>query len=78
MLKVRLIGLLVVCVLLVLIAAQCGPAPTPEVITKVETVIVEKEGEKVVETVEVVKEVEVEKVVTVEVEKIVEICTKAF
>ncbi|HXV43187.1 MAG TPA: extracellular solute-binding protein [Anaerolineae bacterium] len=40
------------------IAAQCGPAPTPETITKVETVVIEKEV-KVVETVEVEKEVEV-------------------
>ncbi len=70
--------LLVVFALLALIAA-CGPAPTPETVTVVETVVVEKEVEvekevKVVETVEVevekevVKEVEVEKVVTVEVE----------
>ena len=62
--------------MLALIAAQCSPAPTPETVTVVETVVVEKEvqGETVtvVETVvvekEVVKEVEVEKVVTVEVE----------
>jgi multiple sugar transport system substrate-binding protein len=57
--------------ILALVAAQCGPAPTPETVTVVETVVVEKEvqGETVtvVETVEVVKEVEVEKVVTVEV-----------
>jgi len=77
MLKVRLIALFVTCALLALTAAQCGPAPTPEVITKVETVIVEKEGEKVVET--VVVEKEVEKVVTqqVEVEKIVEVTPEA-
>ncbi len=58
-----------VTVLLLLLAAQCGPAPTPQTI--VETVIVEKEVEgetvTVVETVEVevVKEVEVEKEVVV-------------
>ncbi|MFQ5613718.1 MAG: ectoine/hydroxyectoine ABC transporter substrate-binding protein EhuB [Anaerolineae bacterium] len=63
-------------VLLLLLAAQCGPAPTPETITVVETVVVEKEVEgetvTVVETVEVEKvvevEKEVEKIVTVEVE----------
>ena len=52
-----------------LIAAQCGPAPTPETVTVVETVVVEKEVEKqvpVVETVEVVKEVPVERSVLVE------------
>lgn len=60
--------LVVVGLLLSVIAAQCGPAPTPETVTVVETVVVEKEKEveKVV-TVEVEKEVE--KVVTVEVEK---------
>lgn len=44
--------------------AACGTAPTPETITKVETVVVEKEVEKevkVVETVQVEKMVEVEK-----------------
>ena len=49
-----------VAVILTLIGAQCGAAPTPEVI--VETVVVEKEVEgepvTVVETVEVIKEVE--------------------
>jgi multiple sugar transport system substrate-binding protein len=69
----KITTLLVVFAVLALIAAQCGPAPTPETITVVETVVVEKEVEgetvTVVETVEVVKEVEVEKVVTVEVEK---------
>lgn len=63
-----------VAVMLTLLAAQCGAAPTPETVTVVETVVVEKEvaGETVtvVETVEVVKEVE--KVVTKEVEKVVE------
>lgn len=76
MFKGKYLGLLVVAVMLALIAAQCGPPPTPETITVVETVVVEKEvqGETVtvVETVEVekevIKEVEVEKVVTVEVE----------
>jgi len=54
------------------IVVACGAAPTPETITVVETVVVEKEVEgetvTVVETVEVEKEVEVEKIVTVEVE----------
>jgi ABC-type glycerol-3-phosphate transport system substrate-binding protein len=59
-----LISLLLV---LGMILAACGPAPTP--VTIVETVVVEKEGETVVETVEVEKEV----VVTVEVEKTVEV-----
>jgi maltose-binding protein MalE len=45
--------------ILSVIAAQCGATPTPETITKVETVVVEKEV-KVVETVEVEKEVEVQ------------------
>lgn len=78
----RVFTLLAVFVVLGLIAAQCGPAPTPETITVVETVVVEKEvqGETVtvVETVEVVKEVEVEKVVTVEVEKEAEAPAKPF
>lgn len=63
-----------VALLLALVAAQCGAAPTPETVTVIETVVVEKEvgGETVtvVETVEVVKEVE--KVVTKEVEKVVD------
>jgi ABC-type glycerol-3-phosphate transport system substrate-binding protein len=54
------------------LVAACGAAATPETITVIETVVVEKEVEgetvTVVETVEVIKEVEVEK----EVEKIVE------
>jgi len=58
-----------VTIVLILLAAQCGPAPTPQTI--IETVVVTKEvqGETVtvVETVEVVKEVQVE--TTVEVEK---------
>jgi peptide/nickel transport system substrate-binding protein len=53
-----------VLVALGMLAAQCGPAPTPEVIEKVVT----KEVEKVV-----TQEVEVEKVVTQEVEKEVEV-----
>ncbi|MDX1523140.1 MAG: ectoine/hydroxyectoine ABC transporter substrate-binding protein EhuB, partial [Anaerolineae bacterium] len=61
---------LAVALVLPLVAA-CGAAATPETITVVETVVVEKEVEgetvTVVETVEVEKEVEVEKVVTVEV-----------
>jgi multiple sugar transport system substrate-binding protein/raffinose/stachyose/melibiose transport system substrate-binding protein len=50
--------------------AACGAQPTPETITVVETVVVEKEGETVtvVETVVVEKEVEVEKEVIKEVE----------
>lgn len=61
---------LVSAVTLALLAA-CGAAATPETITVVETVVVEKEGETVtvVETVEVEKVVEVEK----EVEKVVEV-----
>jgi multiple sugar transport system substrate-binding protein len=56
--------------------AACGGAAQPETVTVVETVVVEKEVEKIVEKeVEVVKEVEVEvvKEVEVEVEKIVEV-----
>jgi ABC-type glycerol-3-phosphate transport system substrate-binding protein len=49
------------------ILGACAPAPTP--VTVVETVVVEKEGETVIETVEVEKEV----IVTVEVEKTVEV-----
>jgi oligopeptide transport system substrate-binding protein len=68
----KLILFLVIAVLMALVAA-CGGAAQTETVTKVETVIVEKEvqGETVtvVETVVVEKEVEVEKVVTVEVEK---------
>ncbi|MBI1878061.1 MAG: substrate-binding domain-containing protein, partial [Chloroflexi bacterium] len=51
--------LLVVVSLLLAIVAACGAAPTPETITKIETVVVKET-------------VEVEKVVTVEVEKQVE------
>lgn len=62
---------------LVLLAAQCGAAATPETITVVETVEVEKVVTKEVEKV-VTKEVE--KVVTQEVEKVVtvEVATEAF
>jgi multiple sugar transport system substrate-binding protein len=63
--------LLAVFAVLALIAAQCGPAPTPETITVVETVVVEKEVKG--ETVTVVETVEVEVVKEVEVEKIVEV-----
>ncbi len=61
--------LFTVTVLLTLLAAQCGPTPTPETIIEkvVETVIVEKEVEG--ETVTVVETVEVEVIQTVEVEK---------
>ncbi|MCB0209203.1 MAG: extracellular solute-binding protein [Anaerolineae bacterium] len=54
-----------------LLAAACAQSPTPEVVTKVETVIVEREAEPIiqVETVEVMVTVEVEK----EVERIVEV-----
>ena len=67
----RLLLLLVVTAILALVAAQCGATPTPERI--VETVIVEKEGETIVETVEVIKEVVETVEVEVEVEKIVEV-----
>ena len=54
--------------LLAVMLMACGAQPTPETITVVETVVVEKEvaGETVtvVETVVVEKEVEVEKYVT--------------
>ncbi len=74
-LKFKKWGLLILtAIVLGLLAAACAGAAQPETITKVETVIVEKEVEKEVEkivTVEVEKEVE--KVVTVEVEKVVEV-----
>lgn len=49
--------------------AACSPAPTPEIITRIETVIVEREAEPItiVQTVEVTVTVEVEKTVEVEV-----------
>ena len=56
-------------VILALVSIACGGAAQPETITVVETVVVEKEVEKVVEvieTVEVVKEVEKEVIVEVE------------
>lgn len=56
--------LLLTSVVTLALMAACGAAPTPETITKVETVVVEKEVEKevkVVETVQVEKMVEVEK-----------------
>jgi len=64
----KLLSLLVV---LGVLLASCA-APTPEVV--IETVVVEKEGETIVQTVEVVKTVEVEKevIVTQEVEVIVD------
>lgn len=74
------IALLAVVATLALIAAQCGPAPTPEKV--VETVVVTKEvqGETVtvVETVEVVKTVEVEKVVEKEVPVQQDVVTIAY
>ncbi|MFQ5611218.1 MAG: peptide ABC transporter substrate-binding protein [Anaerolineae bacterium] len=68
-----------VTVLLTLLAAQCGAQPTPETITVVETVVVEKEvqGETVTVVETVVVEKEVEKVVEKEVEKIVEVEVEA-
>ena len=49
--------------------AACSPAPTPEIVTRIETVIVEREAEPItiVETVEVTVTVEVEKIIEVEV-----------
>ena len=70
----KILILIAVLVVFGLIAAQCGAAPTPETVTVVETVVVEKEIEKqvtVIETVEVEKEVPV--VETVEVVKEVEV-----
>jgi len=75
----KIIGLLLVSVILALLATACGAQPA-EPQTIVETVVIEKEVEKVVEVVETVevevekvveveKEVEVEKIVTVEVVK---------
>lgn len=64
--------LLLVVAVLVMTAAQCGPAPTPERVVEkvVETVVVEKEKQvEVIKTVEVEKQVEVVKTVEVEVEK---------
>lgn len=70
--NVKMLGLLLVVGLaLMVLAAQCGAAPTPEVVEKVVTVEVEK-----IETVEVEKEVE--KVVTVEVEKEVQVQVGEF
>ncbi|MCK6628192.1 MAG: substrate-binding domain-containing protein [Anaerolineae bacterium] len=66
----KVIGLFVVAAVLIAIAAACGAAAPQTVVQTVE-VVKEVEVEKVV-TVEVEKEVEVEKVVTVEVEKEVE------
>ncbi len=65
--NMKMLGLLlVVSLALMILAAQCGATPTPEIVEKVVTVEVEK-----IETVEVEKEVE--KVVTVEVEKEVQV-----
>ena len=48
-----LVGLLLIVAVLLF---ACGPqvAPTPETIIKYETVVVEKDGETIIETVEVV------------------------
>jgi ABC-type glycerol-3-phosphate transport system substrate-binding protein len=67
--RVPLLIVIASLMVLALIAAQCGAAPTPETI--VETVVVEKEVEG--ETITVVETVVVEVVETVEVEKIVEV-----
>jgi ribose transport system substrate-binding protein len=74
----KLLGLALVIAILVMLAAACGAQPA-EPQTIIQTVVVEKEVEKVVEVIETVevetiveKEVEVEKVVTVEVVKEVE------
>lgn len=71
----KMLVVLVVFALLLLTAAQCAPPPSPETVTVIETVIVEKEGQTVVETVEVVQTVEVE--VVKEVEKVVEVTAEA-
>ncbi len=65
--KRTLILLFSATILLILLAAQCGPAPTPQTIIETVVVTQEVQGETVtvVETVEVVKEVEVEKEVVV-------------
>jgi peptide/nickel transport system substrate-binding protein len=69
-----LFGLLALGAIFLLLLAACSGPAQPETITKVETVIVEKEVEKEVEKVVTVEvEKEVEKVVTVEVEKVVEV-----
>ncbi|MFQ5611239.1 MAG: ABC transporter substrate-binding protein [Anaerolineae bacterium] len=70
----RLFVFLPLMIILSLIAAQCAPAPTPETVTVVETVEVEKIVTKEVEVEKIVTQ-EVEVVVTkeVEVEKIVEV-----
>jgi peptide/nickel transport system substrate-binding protein len=66
----RLFIFLLVMVVFGLVAAQCGAAPTPETVTVVETVVVKEtvEVEK-----EVIKEVEKEVIQTVEVIKEVEV-----
>ena len=67
----KLAVVLAVVVIGSMLLAACGPAPTPVVVK--ETVVVEKEVEKIVtKEVEKIVEKEVEKVVTQEVEKIVE------
>ena len=43
----KVVALLLAVLVLGLIAAQCGPAPTPETVTVVETVVVKEEVEKV-------------------------------
>lgn len=79
MLNKKLALLTVLVMLAPIILAACGPTPEPVIIKEtsvvVETVVVEKEGETVVE--EVTKVVEVEKVVTEVVEKEVEVVVTA-
>ena len=64
--KRTLILLFSVTILLILLAAQCGSAPTPQTIVQTVVVTQEVQGETVtvVETVEVVKEVQKEVIVT--------------
>lgn len=70
-------GLLMIAAVMLAVVAACGTQPTPETVTVVETVVVEKEGEPVtvVETVvvekEVIKEVEVPAEASMEEEQIV-------
>ena len=83
MTKQRTFRLVLVAMMIVLPLLTSCAAPTPQVVEKVVTQVVEKEVEKtVVQTVEVpkevVKEVEVEKVVTVEVPVEKEIVTIAY
>ena len=62
--KKTVLAVFSVLVVLMMLAAQCGPAPTPQ--TVIQTVVVTQQVEKIV-----TQQVEVEKVVTKEVEKVV-------